>query len=176
MLRLNSEAIEEFRVTTANGTANEGRSAGAQINLMTKSGSNAWHGAAFEFYRGTIFEANDWFSNSTGTSRTPLVRNTFGGASAARSGRTSCSFSTAMRAAEMPRRHRNQTVPLANLGTGAINYTYCTNTAGHRPSASLIEPGPESSSLFSGRHKPCRASCAGCSCGAISGERYVNGR
>ncbi len=80
VLRLNSEAIEEFRVTTANGNANQGRSSGAQVNLVTKSGSNTWHGAAFEFYRGTLFEANDWFSNSSGTPRTPLVRNTFGGA------------------------------------------------------------------------------------------------
>src|SRR5437667_10748621 len=80
VLRLNSEAIEEFRVTTANGNANQGRSSGAQVNLVTKSGSNTWHGAAFEFYRGTLFEANDWFSNASGTPRTPLVRNTFGGA------------------------------------------------------------------------------------------------
>ena len=59
VLRLNSEAIEEFRVTTANGGANQGRSAGAQINLVTKSGTNSFHGAAFETYRGTPFEAND---------------------------------------------------------------------------------------------------------------------
>src|SRR5256884_2169573 len=80
VLRLNSEAIEEFRVTTANGNANQGRSSGAQVNLLTKSGSNSLHGAAFEFYRGTPFEANNWFSNASGVPRTPLVRNTFGGA------------------------------------------------------------------------------------------------
>src|SRR2546427_10311781 len=51
VLRLNAEAIEEFRVTTANGNANQGRSSGAQINLVTKSGTNNWHGAAFEVYR-----------------------------------------------------------------------------------------------------------------------------
>src|SRR5947208_1639190 len=80
VLRLNSEAVEEFRVTTANGNANLGRSAGAQVNLITKTGSNSLHGAAFEFYRGTPFEANNWFSNASGVPRTPLVRNTFGGA------------------------------------------------------------------------------------------------
>src|SRR5438128_1185861 len=63
VLRLNAEAIQEFRVTTVNSNANEGRSSAAQINLVTKSGSNQWHGAAFELYRGSIFEANDWFSN-----------------------------------------------------------------------------------------------------------------
>jgi hypothetical protein len=129
VLRLNSEAIEEFRVTTANGNANEGRSAGAQINLMTKSGSNAWHGAAFEFYRGTIFEANDWFSNSTGTPRTPLVRNTFGGALGGPIWKNKLfffySYEGRRDATSTP---ETRTVPLANLGAGAINYTYCTNT------------------------------------------------
>jgi len=88
VLRLNAEAIEEFRVTTANGNANQGRSSGSQVNLVTKAGTNAWHGAVFEFYRGTLFEANDWFSNhatdadgnSAPVPRTPLIRNTFGGA------------------------------------------------------------------------------------------------
>src|SRR6202030_1217756 len=55
VLRLNSEAIEEFRVTTANGNANEGRSSGAQINLVTRTGSNALHGTASEFYRSRGF-------------------------------------------------------------------------------------------------------------------------
>ena len=88
VLRLNAEAIEEFRVTTANGNANEGRSSGSQVNLVTKAGTNNWHGAAFEFYRGTLFEANDWFNNHATDAdgnpapvpRTALVRNTFGGA------------------------------------------------------------------------------------------------
>ncbi len=63
VLRLNSEAVEEFRVTTANGNANQGRSSGAQINIVTKQGTNAWHGAASEFYRSRGFTANDWFNN-----------------------------------------------------------------------------------------------------------------
>ena len=88
VLRLNAEAIEEFRVTTANGNANQGRSSGSQVNLVTKAGTNSWHGAAFDFYRGTLFEANDWFNNHATDAngnwapvpRTALVRNTFGGA------------------------------------------------------------------------------------------------
>ena len=59
VLRLNTEAIEEFRVTTANGNANTGRSSGSQINLATKSGTNGWHGSAFELYRSRGFTAND---------------------------------------------------------------------------------------------------------------------
>jgi hypothetical protein len=82
VLRLNAEAIDEFRVTTANGNANTGRSSGSQVSLNTKSGTNSWHGAAFEFYRSRGFTANDWFNNFADpkVDRTPLVRNTFGGA------------------------------------------------------------------------------------------------
>ena len=47
VLRLNSDAIEEFRVQTTKSNANQGRSAGAQVALVTKSGSNDWHGAGF---------------------------------------------------------------------------------------------------------------------------------
>src|SRR6266446_9196996 len=81
VLRLNSEAIEEFRVTTANGNANQGRSSGAQVNLITKTGTNNWHGAGFEVYRSRGFTANDWFNNHADPQvpRTPLVRHTYGG-------------------------------------------------------------------------------------------------
>ena len=100
VLRLNSEAIEEFRVTTTNPNANQGRSAGAQVNLVTKSGTNEWHGALFEFYRTSAFAANNFFNNKAGhfgpndlavqtgsanigdpkIPRPPLIRHTFGGA------------------------------------------------------------------------------------------------
>jgi len=79
VLRLNSEAVEEFRVTTINANANQGRSSAAQINLVTKSGTNSFHGSAFEYHRNTIFTANDFFSNRNGTARPKLIRNVFGG-------------------------------------------------------------------------------------------------
>jgi Cna protein B-type domain. len=130
VLRLNTEAVEEFRVTTANGNANQGRSSGAQVNLLTKSGTNSLHGAAFEFYRGTPFEANNWFSNASGVARTPLVRNTFGGALGGPIVKDKLFFfysyegrrdATAVGVTEV--------VPLPNLGEGKINYTYCTDAA-----------------------------------------------
>lgn len=134
VLRLNSEAIEEFRVTTANGNANEGRSSGAQINLVTKTGSNSLHGAAFEFYRGTPFEANDWFSNAAGVPRTPLVRNTFGGALGGPIVKNKLfffySYEGRRDATATP---ETRIVPLANLGQGTINYTYCPDSACNTP-------------------------------------------
>src|SRR5437660_8198079 len=128
VLRLNSEAIEEFRVTTANGNANQGRSSGAQINLVTKSGANNWHGAAFEFYRGTPVEADDWFSNASGTPRTPLVRNTFGGALGGPILKNKLFFFYSYEGRrDATAKGVTRTVPLAGLGQGIINYTYCTD-------------------------------------------------
>ena len=139
VLRLNSEAIEEFRVTTANGNANQGRSSGAQINLVTKSGSNDWHGAAFEFYRGTGFEANDWFSNAAGVPRTPLVRNTFGGALGGPILKNKLFFFYSYEGRrDATSTGVTRTVPLPSLGQGIINYTYCTDaTCNTTPKASL---------------------------------------
>ncbi|HEX6879855.1 MAG TPA: TonB-dependent receptor [Terriglobales bacterium] len=81
VLRLNSEAVEEFRVNTMTSSAAAGRSSGAQIALVSKSGSNKFHGSLFEFNRDTYFTANDWFSNhaTPQVARRDLVRNTFGG-------------------------------------------------------------------------------------------------
>jgi len=82
VLRLNSEAIEEFRVNTMTSSAAAGRSSGAQISLVTKGGTNQFHGSLFEFHRNTIFTANTWFNNHADpvVPRQKLLRNTFGGA------------------------------------------------------------------------------------------------
>ncbi len=82
VLRLNAEAVEEFRVSTVSAGATSGHSAGAQINLVTKSGSNQFRGSLFEFHRNTIFTSNNWFSNHAipKVPRQALIRNTFGGA------------------------------------------------------------------------------------------------
>jgi hypothetical protein len=79
VLRLNSEAIEEFRVATTNANANMGRSSAAQVNLVTKSGGNDFHAVLFEYHRNTIFTANDFFNNRSDVKRPKLLRNTFGG-------------------------------------------------------------------------------------------------
>ena len=136
---MNAEAIEEFRVTTVNANADQGRSSAAQINLITKSGSNNWHGALFEFYRGTLFEANDWFSNQAGTPRTPLVRNTFGGALGGPIVKNKLfffySYEGRRDATATP---VTQVVPLPSLGQGTIKYSYCTDASCNTtPTASL---------------------------------------
>jgi hypothetical protein len=60
-VRSTLDSVEEFRVTTSNSNADAGRSSGAQVQLVTKSGTNGFHGSAYEFNRSNIGEANDWF-------------------------------------------------------------------------------------------------------------------
>jgi hypothetical protein len=84
VLRETQDSIEEFRVTTSNANADAGRSSGAQVSLLTKSGTNSFHGAAYEYNRPTITVSNDFFNkNAELTSGLPnipgkLIRNIFG--------------------------------------------------------------------------------------------------
>ena len=67
VLRETQDSIEEFRVATSNTNADEGRSSGAQVSMVTKSGTNKFHGAAYEYNRPTFTVAND--------SRNPMRNN-----------------------------------------------------------------------------------------------------
>ena len=86
VLPITADSVQEFRVTTSNYNADEGRSSGAQVSLVTKSGTNNFHGAAYEYHRNTITSANDYFVKgaqiAAGQSNVPpkLIRNIFGGA------------------------------------------------------------------------------------------------
>jgi len=61
VLNVPPDSVEEFRVTTANSNADSGYSSGAQVALATKSGTNSFHGSAYEYNRNTVFSANDPF-------------------------------------------------------------------------------------------------------------------
>src|SRR5215204_3280589 len=73
------DAIQEFRAISTNPQASEGRSAGGQVQLVTKSGTNAFHGSLREYNRNDYFAANNFFNNRTGVARPKLNRNQFGG-------------------------------------------------------------------------------------------------
>jgi len=61
VLNVPPDSVQEFRVTTANSNADSGYSSGAQVSMVTKSGTNQFHGSAYEYNRNTIFSANDPF-------------------------------------------------------------------------------------------------------------------
>jgi hypothetical protein len=73
------DAIQEFRVQTANYDAAYGRGSGANVDLVSKSGTNRFHGSAWEFVRNNIFNANEFFVKEDGQPRPDLKQNQFGG-------------------------------------------------------------------------------------------------
>jgi len=123
VIRLNAEAIEEFRVTTSNPNANQGRSSGAQVALVTKSGSNEWHGAAFEFYRTKKFAANNFFANKAGVAKPALIRHTFGGALGGPIVENKAFFFYSFEGDRITQSSSVlRDVPLASLGRGEVRY------------------------------------------------------
>lgn len=74
----NPDAIQEFKVQTGLYDASYGRYGGANISVVTKSGTNDFHGDVFEFFRNDVLNANDYFFNKTGQQRPTLKQNQFG--------------------------------------------------------------------------------------------------
>ncbi|MGH9864795.1 MAG: TonB-dependent receptor domain-containing protein, partial [Candidatus Acidiferrales bacterium] len=72
------DAISEFKVLRGQYSAENGRSGAGEINVVTKSGTNAFHGDAYEFFRNDKLAANNFFFNKQGTARPPLRYNDFG--------------------------------------------------------------------------------------------------
>ena len=73
------DTIQEFKVQTGNYDASYGRGTGANVDLVSKTGSNRFHGAAWEFLRNDLLNANDFFTKLTGQLRPVLKQNQFGG-------------------------------------------------------------------------------------------------
>ncbi|MGH9553419.1 MAG: TonB-dependent receptor, partial [Terriglobales bacterium] len=73
------EALQEFRVETSSFAPEFGRSPGGQVVMLTRSGTNAFHGGLYEYFRNTVMDANDWFASREGQPRAPEQHNDFGG-------------------------------------------------------------------------------------------------
>lgn len=84
VLPVTLDSVEEFRVTTTNYGADQGSAGGAQVSLITKSGTNSLHGSLYEYNRNSFFSANDYFVKAaelaSGQPNSPpfLNRNIFG--------------------------------------------------------------------------------------------------
>jgi hypothetical protein len=74
-IRLNPDALAEFKVLTGNATAEYGRNSGGQVAMVTKSGTNELHGSAFYFYRTPRLNANEWESNLNNVGKRQYVQN-----------------------------------------------------------------------------------------------------
>jgi hypothetical protein len=73
------DALEEFRIETSTFAPEYGRTPGAQISVVTKSGTNGFHGTAFEYFRNDVLDANDWFADHDDLKKPELRQNDFGG-------------------------------------------------------------------------------------------------
>jgi hypothetical protein len=78
IFRLNPDNVQEFKVTTLNPSPDEGRNSGANVSIATRSGTNEFHGTAFEFFRNTKLNANEFYSNAQGGSKPLLQLNQYG--------------------------------------------------------------------------------------------------
>ncbi|HKY30078.1 MAG TPA: carboxypeptidase-like regulatory domain-containing protein, partial [Pyrinomonadaceae bacterium] len=78
-LRPNPDSIEQFQVVTSNFTAELGRSSGAQVSLVTRSGTSDFHGTLFELYRTPALNANEYENNLNGRPKGQYVQHIFGG-------------------------------------------------------------------------------------------------
>jgi hypothetical protein len=74
-----ADSVEEFKVNSAGQTADFNSSAGAEVQVVTRRGTNAWHGSAYEYYLDNNFSANTWDNNLTGTKVPNWHRSRFGG-------------------------------------------------------------------------------------------------
>src|SRR3989449_5685295 len=73
LYRINPDNVQEFKVTTNNATAEEGRNSGASISIATRSGTSEYHGTGFFFFRNEALNSSEWFANAQKTPK-PLIR------------------------------------------------------------------------------------------------------
>lgn len=79
MTPVTTDTVAEFRIITNGGKAEYGRNGGAQVEMISRSGTNDFHGGAWDYLRNTALNANTFFSNQTGQSVPKYIRNIFGG-------------------------------------------------------------------------------------------------
>lgn len=143
VLRSTPDSLQEFRVTTTNPNADQGRSSGAQVSLVTRSGTNEFHGSLYEYHRNTVTTANDFFNNKAGrfvatdlpvvlgqkqvgeerVPRPKLLRNVFGGSIGGPIKKNRAFFFfTYEGTREASEESVVQEVPLTTLGQGIVRY------------------------------------------------------
>src|ERR1043165_70602 len=73
------DAMQEFRIQTSTFAPEFGRTPGGQISIVTRSGTNQFHGTPFDYLRNDVCDANNWFANRAGQPKPKDRQNDFGG-------------------------------------------------------------------------------------------------
>ena len=137
VLRSTRDSVEEFRVVTTNSNADAGYGSGAQVSLVTRSGTNAYHGSMYEYYRPTNTVANNWFNKQAEIEEgepniaPKFLRNTFGGSFGAPVVKDKLFYFVAYEGQRTAEDEQvTQEVPTASFRAGNVIYTSpsCANT------------------------------------------------
>jgi hypothetical protein len=78
VFRINPDNVQEFKVTTSNPTSEEGKNAGLNVSIATRSGTNEFHGSAIEYFRNNDLNSNEFYANAQGQPRANLKANQYG--------------------------------------------------------------------------------------------------
>src|SRR6266478_10135433 len=132
------DSIQEYRTITADQDAAEGRSAGGQVLLTTRSGTNEFHGSAYEYNRTAATAANDFFNNRIGVKRPALTRNQFGGSIGGPVKKDRIFFFFNYEGRRDARQIAlSRTVPLAQVRAGGLGYVNNGKDANGNPCAAV---------------------------------------
>ncbi len=141
VLRSTLDSVQEFRVTTAGFNADTGRSSGAQINILTKSGTNEFHGSVYGRTRNLITPANDWFNKQAelaqGLPNVPgtLDRNTYGASLGGPIKKNKLFFFTTYEGEKINENQQmTMIVPTASLRAGQMRYPHTRKRHARRSS------------------------------------------
>ncbi|HVW78838.1 MAG TPA: TonB-dependent receptor [Alloacidobacterium sp.] len=117
------DSVQEFRGTVGGFTAGSGPSGGGQFQLVTKSGTNKWHGQVNEYHRDNSTTANDWFNNIAGIRSPKLVQNQFGGSLGGPIKHDRAFFFFDYYNSRIARQSAvHRTVPLSSYASGNVSY------------------------------------------------------
>ncbi len=141
VLRVTLDSVEEFRTTTTGQNVDQGRGSGAEVALVTKSGTNNYHGSLYEYNRNEKFAANDFFSNRAGIARPALKINIFGGSFSGPILKDRLFlFANYEGRRDASAQSLSRTVPTDDLRNGIVNY--------HDLNGNLRKIGPADIKLF----------------------------
>jgi Carboxypeptidase regulatory-like domain len=156
------DSVQEFSTEVANPLSAQGRGSGGQMNLVTKSGTNSFHGSGYEYYRTRGFEANDFFNNFATpiVPRQALVRNQFGGAIGGPIVKDKLFFFFNYEGRRDAQSVQvTQTVPLSSFSNGSISYLNTSGGVGTLSAAQVtaldplkIGPAPALTSFLQSRY------------------------
>jgi len=117
------DSVEQFTGTVGGLVSSLGTGSGGQFQLVTKNGTNKFHGNVNEYHRDTTTEANTWFNNHIGLARTPLIRNQFGGNFGGPALKDKLFFFFDLADSKIVQSgSAERTVPLAAYRAGTLNY------------------------------------------------------